>query len=111
MWHGGGVNNSDLICYLYKLRLNPVVPQIRLWDTQDLTPSDFTQRPIFFVKSPRDPNAIASILTRPQPWFENDTGRIEYIRRIKFWRRLLGDASFDADYWVSRLECEPYASA
>lgn len=110
IWHGGGVNRSDIVRFLYKLRLNPVTPQIRLWDTSDLSAEDLKQRPIFFVKSPRDPNAIASILTRGHPWFEADTGRIEYIQRIRFWRRLLGDAKFDADYWVSRLECEPYES-
>ena len=40
---------------------------------------------------------------------ENDSGRIEYINRIRFWRFLLGDESFDADYWVTRIENEPEA--
>ncbi len=107
IWHGGGVNRSNMTRFLYKLRLNPTEPQVRLWDTSDLTEDDFRQRPIFFVKKGRDPHSIASILTRGLPWFENDTGRIEFIQRIKFWRNLLGDQSFDADYWVTRLECEP----
>ena len=110
IWHGGGVNRTNTVRLLYKLRLNPVVPQIRLWDTGDLSEEDGNPRPIFFVKSPPDPNAIASILTRGHAWFEGDTGRIEYIQRIKFWRRLLGNANFDADYWLSRLECERYES-
>lgn len=107
IWHGGGVNRTNLTRFLYKLRLNPTEPQVRLWNSSDLGPEDTGQRPIFFVKERYDPESIASILTRPLPWFENDTGRIEYIQRIRFWRKLVGDETFDADYWATRLECEP----
>ncbi len=107
IWHGGGVNSTNLTRFLYKLRLNPTEPQVRLWDTSDLERDDSRQRPIFFVKERTDPESVASILTRPMPWFENDTGRIEYIQRIRFWRNLIGDETFDADYWATRLECEP----
>ena len=107
IWHGGGVNSTNLTRFLYKLRLNPTEPQVRLWDTTDLEGDDTRQRPIFFVKERYDPESVASILTRSLPWFENDTGRIEYIQRIRFWRHLIGDQSFDADYWATRLECEP----
>jgi len=107
IWHGGSINHSDRTRYLYKLRLNPTVPQVRLWNTSDLSEDDAVQRPIFFVRERQDPNSVQSILTRPEPWFEMDTGRIEFINRIHFWRRLLGDSTFDANYWVSRLECEP----
>lgn len=110
IWHGGSINRSDITRYLYKLRLNPTVPQIRLWDTSDLTEEEGTQRPIFFVRERHDPDSVQNILTRGEPWFEADTGRIEYINRIHFWRRLLGDPSFDAHYWVSRLEAEPKAA-
>ncbi len=107
IWHGGSINRSDRTRYLYKLRLNPTVPQVRLWDTTDLTDADSTQLPIFFVRERQDPDSVQSVLTRGEPWFEMDTGRIEFINRIHFWRRLLGDKTFDAHYWVSRLECEP----
>ncbi len=110
LWHGGGRNRSDRVRLMFKIRLNPTVRQQRLWDTSDLTAADFAQRPIFHLKSRRDPNHIHSILTRPERWFENDTGRIEYINRIRFWRFLLGDDSFDADYWVTRIENEPQAT-
>jgi hypothetical protein len=40
----------------------------------------------------------------PEPWFEQDTGRLEYVNRIKLWRHLTGDPTYDADYWMSRLE-------
>lgn len=107
LWHGGGGNRSDCVRYMFKIRLNPTVRQQRLWDTSDLGPDDFAQRPIFHVKSPRSADHIHSILTTPETWFENDTGRLEYINRIRFWRFLLGDETFDADYWVTRIENEP----
>jgi hypothetical protein len=40
----------------------------------------------------------------PEPWFENDTGRLEFLGRIKLWRYLTGDATYDADYWLTRVE-------
>ncbi len=107
IWHGGSINRSERTRYLYKLRLNPTVSQVRLWDTTDLNDEDVAQRPIFFVREAQDPANIQSILTKGEPWFEMDTGRIEYINRIRFFRRLLGDRTFDANYWISRLECEP----
>tara|TARA_B100000929_G_scaffold97245_1_gene76244 strand:- start:105 stop:1061 length:957 start_codon:yes stop_codon:yes gene_type:complete len=110
IWHGGGINRTNEFRYMFKIRLNPSIPQVQLWDTSDLSAHDFEQRPIFFRKEPTNPTDIASLLTRPQPWFEGDTGRLEYINRIRFWRYLLGDKNFDADYWVTRIENEPSAS-
>ena len=107
LWHGGGLNRSDRTRYMFKIRLNPTVRQCRLWDTSDLSAEDFKQRPIFHVKQRRSAEHLHAILTTPEKWFENDTGRIEYINRIRFWRFLLGDNSFDADYWATRVENEP----
>nr|QQZ51009.1 hypothetical protein JKL49_07355 [Phenylobacterium glaciei] len=50
------------------------------------------------------PETVESILMSPEPWFEQDTGRLEYVNRIKLWRHLTGDATYDADHWMSRLE-------
>lgn len=108
LWHGGGLNATDRPRYMFKIRLNPAVPQQRLWNTADLTPADVAQQAIFHRKTARSPDHIHAILTRPEPWFENDAGRIEYINRIRFWRFLLGDATFDADYWATRVENEPH---
>jgi hypothetical protein len=66
-------------------------------------PAEPAQRPIFFVKTPQ-PETVESILMTPEPWFEQDTGRLEYVNRIKLWRRLSGDPTFDADHWLTRLE-------
>jgi hypothetical protein len=105
IWHGGGVNRSDRLRYMFKIRLGPQRPQVRLWNTADLEQKPLPQRPIFWTGS-GDDDSVAAILTRPEPWFENDTARLEYINRIRLWRYLTGDCRFDADYWLSRVENE-----
>jgi hypothetical protein len=102
IWHGGGVNHSDRTRTMFKIRMNPSRPQVRLWDMESM-PKAQTQRPIFLVKTPQ-PETVESILMTPEPWFEQDTGRLEYVNRIKLWRHLTGDPAYDADYWMGRLE-------
>ena len=65
---------------------------------------DCEQQPIFWAIAPRAEDDLASILCEMQPWYEADTGRLELINRVRLFRHLLGDESFDADYWCSRLE-------
>ena len=102
IWHGGGVNFSERTRTMFKIRMNPSIPQVGLWDMASWDrPS--AQRPIFLVKSPQT-ESVESILTTPEPWFEQDTGRLEYLNRIKLWRHLSGDPTYDADYWMGRLE-------
>ena len=36
IWHGGRRNDSDIRRYMFKIRFNPTVRQLRLWDTSDL---------------------------------------------------------------------------
>ena len=102
IWHGGGVNHADRTRTMFKIRMNPSAPQVRRWDMANL-PTEPAQRPIFFVKTPQ-PETVESILMTPEPWFEQDTSRLEYVNRIKLWRHLSGDPTFDADYWMTRLE-------
>ncbi|MDA1073292.1 MAG: phytanoyl-CoA dioxygenase family protein [Proteobacteria bacterium] len=106
MWHGGGVNQSDALRYMFKIRLAPAIAQHRLWDTSDLPNDHAQQRPIFWLDPNAERDPIHATLTQPEPWFEYDTGRLEYLNRIRMWRYLLGDASFDADYWLTRVENE-----
>lgn len=110
IWHGAGANRSDRTRHMFKVRLNPTVAQVRLWDTSDLTDDLHEQRPIFFVTSKRDGTHLHDVLCRPEPWFEVDTSRLEYLNRIRLWRHLLGDDTFDADYWLTRVENEPARS-
>lgn len=107
VWHGGGSNRSDRTRHMVKVRLNPTVPQVRLWDDSDLTADDFVQQPIFWTRAARKPDDLATILCTPAPWHEADTHRLEFVNRIRLFRHLLGDDTFDADYWLSRLDNHP----
>jgi hypothetical protein len=107
IWHGAGINRSDRLRYMFKIRLQPGERQRRLWNTSDLPAADEPQRPIFWTGVGQNEDGIAAILTRPEPWHEADTGRLEYLNRIRLWRYLLDDPTFDADYWVTRIENEP----
>ena len=72
-------------------------------------PRPNAQRPIFFRKSAPEKGTVEEILTTPEPWFEQDTGRLEFVNRIKLWRYLTDDQTYDADYWLTRLETRPPA--
>ena len=103
LWHGGGVNLSDSTRYMFKIRMHASGRQTRCWDLSDL-PNRVAQRPIFFRKSAPERGTVETILTTAEPWFEQDTGRLEYVNRIKLWRYLTEDPTYDADYWLTRLD-------
>ena len=105
LWHGGGLNRSEQLRYMFKIRLCPTRRQRQLWDTSD-DGAETTPRPIFWTSGTSDESHLHAILTRAEPWFEADTGRLEYINRVRFWRYISGDENFDADYWVTRIENE-----
>jgi hypothetical protein len=90
IWHGGRRNDSDIERYMFKIRFNPTVRQLRLWNTDDLY----------------DPAVAAELGTR-FPWYENATGRLEIYNRVLLWRALIGDDSYDPDYWVTRVTNRP----
>lgn len=109
IWHGGGVNRSGRLRYMFKIRLCPQQPQVRLWNTADLPLPDGRkppQRPIFWTGGEEKADDVAAILTRPEPWFEQDTARLEYLNRARLWRYLSGDPDYDTDYWLTRVENE-----
>ena len=105
IWHCGRQNVSGRRRYMFKVRLNPTVRQLRLWNTADLDASVGQPRPIFSKDTPTDD--IQAILSSFEPWFEGGNGRLEILNRIKFWRFLTGDKNFDAHYWLTRLENIP----
>jgi hypothetical protein len=90
IWHGGRRNDSDLDRYMFKIRFNPTVRQLRLWNTDDLYD-----------------DAVTAELNTIFPWYEHATGRLEIYNRIKLWQALTGDDSFDPDYWVTRVSNRP----
>jgi hypothetical protein len=87
---------------MFKIRMSPTQPQVRRFDVGSL-PEHPPERSIFFKRRP-DAESVETILMTPEPWFEQDTGRLEFLARVKLWRRLIGDQTYDADYWASRLE-------
>ncbi|MEU6713378.1 phytanoyl-CoA dioxygenase family protein [Nonomuraea sp. NPDC046802] len=90
IWHGGRRNDSDVRRYMFKIRFNPTVPQVRLWDTSDL-----------------DDPAVADELARRFPWYEQATGRLEIHNRVRLWRAMTADPAFDIDYWTTRVNNRP----
>jgi len=90
IWHCGRQNTTGQIRYMFKLRLNPTVRQLRLWNTADL-----------------DDPEVGRIMTRQYPWYEDASGRIEIINRSRMWRFLIGDPTYDTDYWLTRVENTP----
>ncbi|MCB1691760.1 MAG: phytanoyl-CoA dioxygenase family protein [Pseudomonadales bacterium] len=106
IWHGGGLNTSDRLRYMFKIRLCPTERQCRLWDDSDLPNDHYEQRAIFWTDPGEARDSLHAILMKPQGWYEYDTGRLELMNRVKLWRYLLGDEDFDADYWLTRVENE-----
>jgi len=103
IWHGGGCNRSEQERLLFKVRLNPTQPQVRLWNLADWTEEERAPRTIFHASSFLAQDIQAS-LCRAEPWFEHDAQRLEFINRARLFRALLGDDDFDAHYWLTRLE-------
>ena len=104
IWHCGRQNKTNRRRYMFKLRLNPAEPQLRLWNTDDLAAGYSAHQKIFTGQRKDD---IQDILSRREPWFEAASGRLEIVNRIKLWRFLTGDDGFDVHYWLTRLENMP----
>jgi hypothetical protein len=102
LWHGGGVNRSAEPRTMFKIRMSPTVRQVRRFDV-----SDFDDRPLrraTFVARPDEPESVESNLLGWEPWFESDTGQLEWMARIRLWRHLIGRPDWDVDHWQRRLE-------
>ncbi|MGI5127233.1 phytanoyl-CoA dioxygenase family protein [Pseudonocardia sp. CA-107938] len=90
IWHGGRRNDSDVDRYMFKIRFNPTVRQVRLWNTDDLYDE-----------------AVARELDQSFPWHEWATGRLERYNRVKLWQALTGDDTYDPEFWVTRVSNRP----
>lgn len=91
LWHGAQPNMTDDMRYMFKVRLNPTVRQQLLWNTEDL-----------------GDRQVMTNLFMPQPWF-GQQDRIEIMNRIRFWRFLTNDPTFDFQMWYTRIENEQLA--
>ncbi len=104
IWHCGRQNRTDRMRYMYKIRLNPSVRQLRLWNTDDLNDETGAHQPIFAGEKRDD---VQAILAKMEPWYEAGDGRLEIVNRTLLWRFLTGDENFDVHYWLTRLENMP----
>jgi hypothetical protein len=91
IWHCGRANRTSGVRYMFKLRLEPSVDQVRRWDVSDLA-------------SPEVRREVVEVLEARQPWYESQLDRLEVIQRAALWRRLTGDRGFQLEYWLGRLE-------
>jgi hypothetical protein len=92
IWHGGRRNDSDRARYMFKIRFNPTVRQLRLWNTDDIDSPEVR----------RELTALSG-WTRP----EANESRLELVNRAKLWRYLTGDEVFDIDYYLTRETIRP----
>ena len=106
LWHGAGVNFSDDIRYMFKVRLQPTEKQELLWDPEKKY-QPLPNRALYWTDETKD-QTINDILMRPYPWQEADTNRLDKINVVKFWRLLTGHKKMDVDYWLTRIENELY---
>ncbi|QDP98767.1 phytanoyl-CoA dioxygenase family protein [Microlunatus elymi] len=90
IWHGGRRNDSDHRRYMFKIRFNPTVRQLRLWNTDDI-----------------DDPAVLKELTASFGWTAANEGRLELVNRAKLWRTLTGDQFFDIDNYLTREQLRP----
>jgi hypothetical protein len=111
IWHGGGKNIGNTHRIMYKVRMQPSGSQSLQWDTSDINESRIKdwQRPIFHAQDNSISDDVPEQLMTREPWFDN-SGRLEYMNRIKFWRLLMDNPEIDIDYWLTRVENEPAKS-
>jgi hypothetical protein len=89
---------------MFKIRLNATEKQVKLWDISDLDEKSVGPKAIFDPDAYTHRDRIQTIFELPEKWFPMDESRLEIVNRIKLWRHLVGDDSFDSHYWLSRLE-------
>ena len=106
LWHGAGVNFSDEIRYMFKVRLQPTEKQELLWDPEKRY-KPLPNRALYWTDENKE-ETINDILMQSYPWQEADTNRLDKINVVKFWRLLTGHKKMDVDYWLTRIENELY---
>ena len=101
LWHAGAPNHSNTRRVMGKLRLNPTVPQVRLWNVSDLTSITDASDHVF---ARAEHNTTGSMLRGGERWYEPAAHRLEIVNRARLWRYLTGDPTFDVDWYLTRTE-------
>jgi hypothetical protein len=102
LWHAGQPNPGENDRWLYKIRLNPTEPQVRLWDTTDF--DEVQSPPSDYVFARMQAGSVAEIFRTWHPWMGITDYRNDQMQRALLWRYLTGDDTFDVDYYLTRLE-------
>lgn len=102
MWHAGQPNPGGGDRWMHKTRLNPTVPQVRLWNTADL--ADLHNEPDDHMFATMAPDSVAHMFRTVHPWMGVTESRNEQVQRARLWRYLTGDESYDVDHYLTRLE-------
>ncbi len=108
LWHAGQPNPSSDDRWMYKIRLNPRVPQVRLWNLDDFEAMQNDARDHTFAHIRRD--SVAQELRKMLPWQQGHEVRYEQMERAWLWRYLSGDDSFDVDFYRTRIESRARAN-
>jgi phytanoyl-CoA dioxygenase PhyH len=85
LWHCGQPNRTSRPRTMFKLRLGPASRPLRTWDLADL-----------------DDPAVIDILRHEHPWTGSES-RLEIVNRLKLWRHLTANPTFDIDHWLTRM--------
>jgi hypothetical protein len=101
LWHAGQPNPGENDRWLYKIRLNPTGPQVRLWNTADF--DDVQSPPTDHVFARMQTGSVAEIFRTWHPWMGITDYRNEQMQRALLWRYLTADDAFDVDYYLTRL--------
>lgn len=81
IWHCAQPNQTDVVRYMFKLRLRPRVVQRNLFNTADI-----------------DDPEVRDILYRAyQPWQGNEA-RLDHMQRARLWRYVTGDDAVDVSF-------------
>ncbi|MEM7218141.1 MAG: phytanoyl-CoA dioxygenase family protein [Pseudomonadota bacterium] len=102
LWHAGQPNPSDDERWMYKIRLNPQVPQVLLWNTDDFAALHNDARDHTFAHLRTD--SVGQILRQSHRWQQGHELRYEQMERARLWRYLSDDERFDVDYYHTRME-------
>ncbi len=102
LWHRGMPNPGKDQRVMYKIRLNPTRPQVRLWDAADLDAVQNRSNDHIFATF--DPERLGMTLRTRERWMGEQDYRLELIARTRLWRYLTGSPEFDLDWYHTRVE-------
>ncbi len=108
LWHAGQPNATASDRWMYKIRLNPQIPQVRLWNTDDFDAVHNDARDHTFAHMRSD--SVANTLRTMLPWQKGHELRYEQMERARLWRYLSGDEAFDVDFYHTRMEARSRAN-